>query len=151
MRRPAALLVVGIALLLPACSAPAGASQDEIQAWLGRQTHDSAADGDLGEASGPVSPADAAPRPGEGITLRYPDPVRLERVRLSCLGGGTLDFALSVATSVGGTEQTVPDVPCDETAHEHEIPAADVTAIRVDVSGADRDGAWTAVLLGENA
>lgn len=153
MRRPAALALVGLVLLLPACSSPpAGASEDEIAAWMDRSPDASAGDRNLGEATGRSTVADdAVPTPGEGISLEYPEPVRLDGVRLSCLGGGTLDFALSVATTAGTTEQTVAAVPCDEEPHEQAAPATGVTSVRVDASGADRDGAWNAVLLGDPA
>lgn len=153
MRRPAALALVGLVLLLPACSSPpVGASQDEIARWMDRSPDESAGDRNLGEATGRSTVVDdAEPAPGEGITLEYPDPVGLDAVRLSCLGGGTLDFALQVATTAGTTEQTVAAVPCDQQPHEQAVPASGVTSVRVDASGADRDGAWNAVLLGDPA
>lgn len=118
----------------------------------GRAPDTSAGDRALGEARGRVTPAPAAEAGSDaGVSLAYADPVRLEGVRLSCLGGGTLDFTVSVATPAGTTDRTVADVPCDEAAHEHAVPAAGVTDVRVDASGADRDGAWSAVLLGGTA
>jgi hypothetical protein len=148
----AALTSLGTVLLLAACSPPAGAGEDEIAAWLGRPDDTSAGDRALGEARARITPTpDAETEPGAEISLTYPAPVRLEDVRLSCLGGGTLDFTVSVTTSEGTTGRTVADVPCDEAAYEHAVPADGVTDVRVDASGADRDGAWSAVLLGETA
>ncbi|MFP3713469.1 hypothetical protein [Puerhibacterium sp. TATVAM-FAB25] len=151
--RAAAALVLAAAAA--ACSAPPGADPDEIDRWLEERLEPSAP---LGAMSAPVGPADPAPDPASpaGISVAYEHPERIEGVRLSCFGDGTLDFTVEVATgTVDGAvtydrarSVTYEDLRCGP-EHEVALPVADATRVRVDGFGADRDGAWYAVVVGD--
>lgn len=69
----------------------------------------------------------------------------------SCLGEGTLDLTVHVTSAAEVGAQTVattfPDLPCGEDT-ELALEADGVTEVGFSVSGADRDGAWSAAVLG---
>ncbi|MET0435143.1 MAG: hypothetical protein ABW025_13335 [Cellulomonas sp.] len=150
-RTGAALVVV---LAVGGCSGPPGPSQDEVTAWMDAQD-DTEVDGLLGSAAGRVDPGDPEPSDtatGE-ITLSFPAAARLDGVRLSCLGDGVLDFDVFVTTAAGdGATRTevvaFPDVPCGTDARDEQITASDVVSVGVTGSGAERAGAWRALVLG---
>lgn len=151
---------LSIALVLSACSTQPTSEEveqraREIQQWMGERNEGSAA-GTLGAGTGLVSPVDEVPhdqagqqRPG--TSLSYETPVTLEGVVASCFGEGTVDLAVFVSTVSGEVTYTTttefPDLPCGEDS-ELSLEVDDVTVIGFSVSGAERDGAWSAVALG---
>lgn len=151
---------LSIALVLSACSAQPTSEEveqraREIQQWMGARNEGSAA-GTLGAGAGLVSPLDEVPqdqagRQTPGVTLSYETPVALEGVVASCFGEGTIDLTVHVTTVSGeityDASTEFPDLPCGEDS-ELTLEADDVTVIGFSVSGAERDGAYSAVALG---
>jgi hypothetical protein len=147
---PRAAAVLLLALGAAACTAPQGADPDEVQRWMSER--DAAADVSLGVMSAPVGPADPEPGPDEGISVTYPRPERVDGVRLACLGEGTVSFTVEVTGVSSSTTEEHRDLRCGP--EEHEIPltgVAEATGVRVNAFGADRDGAWSAAVLGAEA
>lgn len=138
-----------LALGAAACTAPQGADPDEVQRWMSER--DAAADVSLGVMSAPVGPADPEPGPDEGISVTYPRPERVDGVRLACLGEGTVSFTVEVTGVSSSTTEEHRDLQCGPGEHEVSLPVADATSVRVDGFGADREGAWHAVVVGPDA
>lgn len=69
----------------------------------------------------------------------------------SCFGKGTLDLTVHVTSAAEAGTQTVattfPDLPCGVET-ELALDVGGVTEVGFSVSGADRDGAWSAAVLG---
>ncbi|GAA1993302.1 hypothetical protein GCM10009718_33760 [Isoptericola halotolerans] len=107
-----------------------------------------AADDELGSLSSLVGRSDPAPADTDGISLAYDAPATITGVRLTCLGEGTLEFTVHMDGTGSGSSRTVTDVPGGPDAHEESLSVTEVTEVRVTATGADRDGAWRAVVLG---
>jgi hypothetical protein len=121
-----------------------------------------AAEEGLGAAAGLAAPSDdledeQAAQQSPSVRLSYESPAALDGVIASCFGEGTVDLTVHVTTSsaasrqTGTTTQTVattfPDLPCGEDT-ELALDVDGVTEVGFSVSGADRDGAWSAAVLG---
>jgi hypothetical protein len=142
-----------VLLALAACSAPAGGTPEQISAWIAEQDAADHGTGTLGTATSRVGPGDPEPSAGTGITLEYDAPARVDAVRVSCFGDGTLDFTVATtsADDHGGSttrDAEVTDVACGGDPVEIPLDATGVTAVRTTGSGADRTGAWHAEILG---
>lgn len=148
----AGVLLSGLAVLT-ACSPPAGATDAEIDAWMSARD-DPAGDGVVGTATSRIGPRDPETTAESGITQSTGpgERVHLDRVLLSCLGDGTLDFTVETTTPAGaGTEvrqHEVPEVRCADEPFALDLAADGVTAFRVDADQADRAGAWHAEFVG---
>ncbi|GIG34906.1 hypothetical protein [Cellulomonas pakistanensis] len=153
--RPAAALVVGLAVA--GCSAPTGADDEAVTAWMDERAAEPAPDDLLGTAAARVGPEDPAPADSSGaVALRFAAAAHLDGVRLSCLGDGALDFHVYVTTEANaGITQTdvltFPDVPCGAEAREKALDLTGVVGVGVTGAGADRRGAWHALVLGTPA
>lgn len=153
--RAATALVLGLAVA--GCSAAAGAEDEEITSWMDDQAAAPRPDDLLGTATARVDPAD--PEPAEStaeITLSFAEAAQLDGVRLSCLGEGALDFRVYVTTEANaGITQTdvltFPGVPCGAEPQEEALDLTGVVGVGVTGTGADRRGAWHAVVLGTDA
>ena len=115
-----------------------------------------AAEGGLGAAAGLAAPSDdledeQAAQQSPAVILSYESPAALDGVTASCFGEGTLDLTVHVTSAAEVGAQTVattfPDLPCGEDT-ELALDVDDVTEVGFSVSGADRDGAWSAAVLG---
>lgn len=149
MRRAAASAACLVLLggLAAGCSS-AEVDPSEIDEWMSSQER-SLENG--GMMSGRVGPGDE-PGPGTGVTMTYEAPTSVGGVRLSCFREDTLMFVVEVtredgaATRSTGTEH---EVSCAEGDYTAEVDGTEADAIRVDAYGAERDGAWHAVILEE--
>lgn len=152
-----AAVVAPLGLTVAGCSSPAGAGDEEITAWMDDQAAAPLPDDLLGAATARVDPADPAPAESTGeITLRFAQAAELDGVRLSCLGDGALDFLVYVTTEANaGITQTdvltFPDVPCGADPQEEALDLTGVVGVGVTGAGADRRGAWQALVLGTPA
>jgi hypothetical protein len=148
------LLALGAGPVLAGCSAPQGATADEVARWMADQSAAGSAEDSLGSGTAPIEPADGdeVPQDDGGITITFASPARVDGVRFTCLGDGTVDLTVevTVAAADGGTttEPTAfPGLTCG--ADEQPIAVAGATAVTVRGSGADRAGAWSAVVVGQ--
>lgn len=135
-----------------ACTAPTGPSPEEVSAWMADQDDAAPPPGLLGSATGRVDPGAPAPTGPAQISLDFETATRLDGVRLSCQGEGSLDFDVSVTTEAAGRTWTevvaFPDVPCGPDARDEALDATGVVGVGVTGHGADRAGAWHALVLG---
>lgn len=142
-----------LALLAAACTAPTGPTPEEVSAWMADQDDAPPPAGLLGSATGRVDAGEPAPTGPAQISLDFAAAARLDGVRLSCQGEGTLDFDVSVTTeaAAGGTRTEVVafrDVPCGPEARDEALDATGVVGVGVSGYGAERPGAWHALVLG---
>lgn len=106
----------------------------------------------LGEMSGRVGPDDRQVMPGDGVRMGFEEPEPVSGVRLSCFGDDTVTFFVEVVYEEGngirglGTEH---EVACAEGAYTATVDTPPVDAVRVGAYGAELQGAWHAVVLGE--
>ncbi|WP_152189112.1 hypothetical protein [Georgenia satyanarayanai] len=73
-------------------------------------------------------------------------------VELSCFQNDTLTFYVEVMRESGPTyslDGTEVDVTCVDGAHTEEVDTTGADSVRIGVSGAENQGAWSAVFLGE--
>ncbi|WP_282944074.1 hypothetical protein [Cellulomonas endometrii] len=150
----------GCALLLcagaAACSPPAATDDDAVVRWMDARADDAGADGVLGQATARVGTADREPAAAPGaVALTFDEPIQVQGLRLSCVGDGTVDLTVYVTTGTagGGTSTealTYADVACGSTVHEEPLAVQDATGIGFSGSGADRAGAWHAVVVGDD-
>lgn len=149
MRRAAALTSAVAVLLVTGamgCSASDDATgADEAGRWMEERSRDEVVG--LGAMSGRIRPADPEPSETDGVTVTFGASERVDGVRLSCLGG-TVDFTIQVTTGTGSISFTVDSVACGTEEHEEPLDVPDATSVRVNGGGADREGAWHAVVLG---
>ena len=159
--------VLAVAFILGACSSsdgttseetPVGGPSEEIQQWMNRPLAEVLTEDSLGSASGVVVPTEelddeqAAQQPvavelGQGQ-------VAVRGVLASCFGESTVDLTVHLSTTSdgAGTERTATTfraLPCGEDT-ELALQADGVTGVGFSVSGADRDGAWSAMVLGQS-
>ena len=157
--------VLAVAFILGACSSsdgatseetPVGGPSEEIQEWMNRPFAGVSTEDSLGSASGVVvstkelDDEQAAQQPvavelGQGQ-------VAVRGVLASCFGESTVDLTVHLSTTSdgAGTERTATTfraLPCGEDT-ELALEADGVTGVGFSVSGADRDGAWSAMVLG---
>ena len=113
-------------------------------------------EGSLGSASGVVVPTeelDDAPAAQQSVAVELGQgQVAVRGVLASCFGESTVDLTVHLATTSdgAGTERTATTfraLPCGEDT-ELALEADGVTGVGFSVSGADRDGAWSAMVLG---
>ena len=158
--------VLAVAFILGACSSsegttseetPVGGPSEEIQQWMNQQpfagvfTEDS-----LGSASGVVVPTEElddeqAAQQSVAVELGQGQ-VAVRGVLASCFGESTVDLTVHLSTTSDGagtetTATTFRALPCGEDT-ELALEADGVTGVGFSVSGADRDGAWSAMVLG---
>ncbi|MCM3661230.1 hypothetical protein M3148_09535 [Georgenia satyanarayanai] len=141
--------VVLLGALVTGCSGD-DVDPSEVSAWMNAEER--AVESGLGQMSSRVGPGDGPAQPGNGITVDFEAPLQVAGVRLSCFGEDTLTFLVEVTRDTGGLSQTTGvehDVACGEGAQLAEVPEPKVTAVRVDAYGAEHDGAWHAVILGQ--
>lgn len=154
MRRSRAVLAIVVALALSTAGA-AGctaaepdweAAQAEADAFL----ESSGAAGALGGASGRMAPGESRAA-GEGTTLTFPDPTRVEHVELARFGGG--EAAMSVeAQHASGSAGLETEVACDGEPTRLELPEPRTGITDVTVDGVLRGGSgavFAAVITGE--
>ncbi len=151
MRTVVGVGVVVLVLGAAACTAPAGASDAEVTAWMGAR-EEPTGDDVIGAATARISPDDPATSAESGITTTTEDgdAVHVERVLLSCLGG-TVDFTVETTAGTGDaatSTSTRVEVPCGEEPVALDLDVTGVTGFRVDGDHADQAGAWHAVFLG---
>lgn len=157
--------VLAVAFILGACSSSSGATSEEmllagpseeIQHWMNQPFAGVLTQDSLGSASGVVVPTEelddeqAAQQPvavelGQGQ-------VAVRGVLASCFGESTVDLTVHLSTTSDGagierTAKTFRALPCGEDT-ELALEADGVTGVGFSVSGADRDGAWSAMVLG---
>ena len=142
-----------LALLAAGCTAPTGPTPDEVTAWMDSQDDAAPPAGLLGSATGRVDAGVPEPSDPPQVSLGFETAGRLDGVRLSCLGEGSLDFDVSVTTeeAAGGTRTqvvTFADVPCGPDARDEALDATAVVGVGVTGYDADRAGAWHALVLG---
>lgn len=148
-----AAAVAALALLAAGCTAPTGPTPEEVTAWMDEQDAAPPPAALLGSATGRVDAGDPAPTGPPQVSLGFDTAAQLDGVRLSCQGDGSLDFDVSVTTEAaeGGTRTEVvafPDVPCGAEARDEALDATGVVGVGVTGYGADRAGAWHALVLG---
>lgn len=155
--RPLAAALPGLVALgaLVGCTAPAGASDEEIARWVDEQA-DAAPAGALASAVARVGPGDGGadtPDPADAaVTMTFERPSHLDGLQLRCLGDGTVDLTVHVTTedapgSTRTTSTTYPAVPCGADGTEDELDLDGVTSVGVGGS-ADRRGAWSVAVVG---
>jgi len=157
--------VLAVAFILGACSSsggtvseemPVGGPSEEIQQWMNQPFPGVSTEGSLGSASGVVVPTEdlddeqAAQQP-VAVELGQGE-VAVRGVLASCFGESTVDLTVHLSTTSdgAGTERTATTfraLPCGEDT-ELALEADGVTGVGFSVSGADRDGAWSAMVLG---
>ena len=110
----------------------------------------------LGSASGVVVPTeelDDAQAAQQSVAVELGQgQVAVRGVLASCFGESTVDLTVHLSTTSdgAGTERTATTfraLPCGEDT-ELALEADGVTGVGFSVSGADRDGAWSAMVLG---
>lgn len=138
-----------LAALATACSDSSGeVDESAIVEWMTGQRE--SVDRGLGHMSSRIAPGAGPVQPGDGVSMTFEGPEPVSGVRLSCFGEDTLTFFVEVVqrerTGVltTGTEH---EVPCAEGAYTAEVEGPEIDAVRVGAYGAERDGAWYAVVL----
>ncbi len=151
MRRSRAVLAIAVAAAVSASGCTAAepdweAAQSQADAFL--ESSDAA--GALGGASGRMT-ADDDRAPGEGTTLTFPGPTRVDHVELVCFGEG--EAAMSVeAQHTGGSAGLETEVTCDGEPTRLELPEPRNAITEVTIDGVLRGGSgavYAAVFTGE--
>lgn len=154
MRRSRAVLAIAIVVAVSASGCTAAepdweAAQAQAEAFL-ESGGTSGGAGTLGGASGRVTPG-VERTPGEGTTLTFPGPTRVDHVELVCFGVG--EAAMSVeAQHAGGSAGLEVEVVCDGEPTRVELPDPREGITEVTVDGVLRSGSgavFAAVIAGE--
>ena len=122
----------------------------EVDAWMSAREH--AVEDALGQMSGRTGPQDGPAEPGIGTTMEFEEATPVAGVRLSCFGEDTLTFFVEVVDELGTGIRTTGvehEVPCADGDYTADVDNPEANAIRVDAYGAEHEGAWHAVILGD--
>ncbi|WP_169077419.1 hypothetical protein [Microcella alkalica] len=151
MRRTRAVLAIAVAAAVSASGCTtAEPDWDAAQARADAFLESGGGAGALGGASGRMSAGDDR-APGEGTTLTFPGPTRVDLIELVCFGDG--EAAMSVeAQHSGGSVGLETDVVCDGEPTRVKLPDPRDRITEVTLDGVLRGGSgavFAAVIEGE--
>lgn len=139
-----ALLVMG----LSGCASPE-IDQDAVQEWL-QQQESVEVPGALGSMSGLASEATDA----HGIAITFEKPTAVTKIVFSCVGPEKMSVDVTMSAQESETELArglrTEDLVCADSPHTIEQVQHAATKVLIDGLSADGQGAWSAVVVGED-
>ncbi|MFJ2551349.1 hypothetical protein [Microbacterium sp. NPDC087591] len=142
-----ALLVMG----LSGCASPE-IDQDAVQEWL-QQQESVEVPGALGSMSGLASEATDA-IDAHGIAITFEKPTAVTKIVFSCVGPEKMSVDVTMSAQESETELArglrTEDLVCADSPHTIEQVQHAATKVLIDGLSADGQGAWSAVVVGED-
>lgn len=142
---------VACLVLLGGLAAGCSGSGDEIDEWMDAES--ARVGGDLGSVIGPVSPSEPSGGPGGDGVLPYDTSEgAVTGVELSCFGNETLTFYLETGFDIDGPSRgdgVEVDVTCADGPHTEAVDTRGTVNLGVGISGAEHEGAYSVVFLGD--